>query len=200
MNRYIATNPQRRRRSSSKPSRLKFAVLPLAIFALSGCDTVMIGDSIFNMSRAELGGFVDASDGRGADNAGLNGNPLTGRQAVASLAPAVSENGWLVINLGTNDARSRKTADAFRSFVRNTVARLKNDRCLAWVVPYNPQFPERSEQIESALRAEIVAQPCHALIEWGPWVQANPALTVDGIHPTTEGKQALAAMIAAATN
>ena len=188
MNRYIATNPQRRRRSSSKPSRLKFAVLPLAIFALSGCDTVMIGDSIFNMSRAELAGFVDASDGRSADNAGLNGNP------------AVSENGWLVINLGTNDARSRKTADAFRSFVRNTVARLKNDRCLAWVVPYNPQFPERSEQIESALRAEIVAQPCHALIEWGPWVQANPALTVDGIHPTTEGKQALAAMIAAATN
>ena len=63
-----------------------------------------------------------------------------------------------------------------------------------------PKDRPLAEQIESALRAEIVAQPCHALIEWGPWVQANPALTVDGIHPTTEGKQALAAMIAAATN
>ncbi len=200
MNRFISTNPQRRARSLGKRSALKLAVLPLAVVTLSGCNAVMIGDSIFNMSRKELGGFVDASDGRGADNAGLNGNPLSGRQAIASLAPAVSENGWLVINLGTNDARSRKTADAFRSFVRNTVSRLKNDRCLAWVVPYNPQFPERSAQIESALRDEIVAQPCHALIEWGPWVHANPALTVDGIHPTAEGKQVLAEMIAAATN
>lgn len=200
MNRFMSTNLQRRARSLSKRSALKLAVLPLAVIALSGCNAVMIGDSIFNMSRKELGGFVDASDGRGADNAGLNGDPLTGRQAIASLSPAVSPKGWLVIDLGTNDARLRKTADAFRSFVRKTVAHLKNDRCLAWVVPYNPQFPERSAQIESALRAEIVAQPCHALVEWGPWVHANPALTVDGIHPTSEGKQVLAAMIAAATS
>lgn len=200
MNRFISTNPQHRARSLSKRLALKLAVLPLAVVVLSGCNAVMIGDSIFNMSRAELGGFVDASDGRGADNAGLNGDPLTGRQAIASLAPTVSVNGWLVIHLGTNDARSAETTAAFRGFVQDTIARLPDDRCLAWVVPYNPQFPERSAQIESALRDEIVEQQCHALIEWGPWVHANPALTVDGIHPTDEGKQVLAAMIATATN
>ncbi|MEI7617445.1 MAG: SGNH/GDSL hydrolase family protein [Actinomycetota bacterium] len=200
MNRFISRNPQRSGRALGKLPLLKFAALPLAVLALSGCNTVMIGDSIFNMSRSELGGFVDAADGRGADNAGLNGNPLTGREAIASLAPAVSANGWLVIDLGTNDARSTETTDAFRGFVRETVEGLADDRCLAWVVPYNPHFPENSAQIESALRDEIVAQPCHALIEWGPLVHADPSLTVDGIHPTADGKQELAAMIAAATS
>jgi lysophospholipase L1-like esterase len=171
----------------------------LAAFVLTGCNTVMIGDSIFNMSRTELGGAVDASDGRGAYNAGLNGQILSGEQAVEALAPTVLPSGWLVIGLGTNDARTASTSDEFEAFVRATVDLLADDRCLAWVIPYNPGFQTQSTAIEAAIREHIVDQPCHALIDWGDTVRAHPELAPDGIHPNSQGREILARMIRAAT-
>lgn len=170
-----------------------------AAMVLSGCNTVMIGDSIFNMSRTELGGAVDASDGRGAHNAGLNGQPLSGDEAVDVLAPTVFPSGWLVVGLGTNDARTDLDAQAFESFVKSTVARLPDDRCLAWVIPYNPGFPEQSAAIDVVIREQIRPKPCHTFVEWGAAVRARPDLVSDGIHPNSAGRAVLADMIKAAT-
>jgi hypothetical protein len=178
---------------------LRSFALASATLIFSGCNTVMIGDSIFNMSRDDLDGTVDASDGRGAYNAGLNGDPLTGDEAVSALATTVVVKAWLVVGLGTNDARTEPSTAGFATFVRTTVDRLPDDRCLAWVIPYNPQFPEASRTIEAAIRDNISAQPCHALVDWGATAQAHPELTVDGIHPTPAGRKVLSDMIKAVT-
>lgn len=172
----------------------------------------IVGDSILHIARDAFPvGHVNAQVGRSSqlwdpENGPYdpaNGQPGNGYTAVADVIPLIEPGGWLVVELGTNDARSDGTnpwiprieTDTFGQFVADTAAMLPDDRCLAWVIPWVPDQPDRSVQIAAEIRDHIVDQPCHTVIDWASTVQARPGLVPDGVHPDPIGSVVLAGMI-----
>lgn len=183
---------------------IAFAVCALA---LSACTPNVIGDSIIWNNKTEFAqkvsdpnGYTDASRGRSAYKPGIDSDK-SGWDVVKTLAPGVDVNGWLVVEIGTNDAYelalNANYAATFTKFVKDTVALLPNDRCLAWVTPWWGPLPAQSDQITAIIRANITAQPCNAVVEWANAVRSNQDLylTPDHIHPNAAGNKLLIDMI-----
>ena len=177
-------------------------VPPIGMIALSACNPIIIGDSISNQTRpnftnnpygvAHPNGKVNASDGRGAYNGGYNGESGSGADAVWAEVGNVDSGGWMIVELGTNDIYFGMNPQTFRQFVADVVTTLPNDRCLGWVIPYDPARQTASAAFETVIREEITNQPCRGLIEWDEYVKANSSLVQsDGIHPTATGRQTL---------
>lgn len=167
-----------------------------ALFALSGCNNWVVGDSIAFMSGRYIAANrttnLDADPLRGAYQKGLAGRP-DGWSSVLARIPSIPKDGWLVVELGTNDLL-RPPAE-WATFIRDVVAKLPDDRCLAWVTPYHPDRAPQAAQYEALLNTLLVAQPCRRLIHWDDVVRQHPELADDGYHPNDKGARALACMI-----
>ena len=175
---------------------MRAGMLVGALFALSGCNNWVVGDSIAFMSGryivANKTTHLDADPLRGAHQKGLAGLP-DGWTSVLARIPDVPKDSWLVVELGTNDLALPPAE--WEQFIKDVVAKLPNDRCLAWVTPYHPERPTEAAQYETLLNKLLVAQPCRRLIHWDDVARLHPELTNDGYHPNDKGAKALACMI-----
>lgn len=169
-------------------------------------DLVIIGDSVLNFSRRHFDrGIIDAQSGRSAfatdygDESSYSagwGEPGTAEMAVGRLLPSVAADGWLVIEIATNDARRGTPTEEFTGWVRSVAARLPDDRCLAWVTPSPLWMPEEAAALTAAIRSGVRDQPCYAVVEWGAAVAADHTLVVeDGVHPTEMGSERFAQLV-----
>jgi lysophospholipase L1-like esterase len=167
------------------------------LFLFSGCTNWIVGDSITFLAEQRLEGSnpsteVDADAGRGAHLVGLGGMP-DGWAAVLQRLPQVAARQWLVVELGTNDLD--RPATEWSSFVTAVVGRLPDDRCLAWVTPYQPMKAKAAAAYEKIVRTALLRQPCRAVIHWDDAARTHPELTKDGYHPNARGVAALTCMI-----
>jgi len=173
---------------------------------------VIIGDSIIHNARGFYpNGIVNAHNGRGSVIAGYGtpdwyvegwGDYGTGLEAVTQFAPSIPVDGWLVMEIGTNDIVSAVSIEDYKAFVLTTVEMLPDDRCLAWVIPWvGGDYQTVTDAVVQVLRDIVPQQPCHQLIEWGSVVSAaSTTLTTDGVHPNETGAAVLASMIYTTTN
>ena len=169
----------------------------IGLLALSGCSNWIVGDSITYLSTARIlqgnpATRLDADMGRGAHSPGLGGMP-DGWTSILSHIDDVPVGGWFVVQLGTNDLTRSKVE--WQLFVAGVVDRLADDRCLAWVTPYNPEYQGAAATYAALVTNGVRRQPCHAVIRWDEVARMNPALTTDGYHPNDRGSAALACML-----
>lgn len=182
---------------------IAFTAAVIAVITLSGCNPVIVGDSISNMTRTQYAAhmpnvLVDAADGRGAYNAGVNGQPGTGLEAINAVLPNVGPNEWLVVQLGANNINF--TQAQRRTFINQVLAAVPNDRCLAWVYPYVAFQSAGNTGWAADLDLLLPNQPCHSKIRWdliGAFYGAT--YFADFVHPNAAGKEFLACMIATNT-
>ena len=149
-----------------------------------------------NISAHFSGSKVNAADGRGAYNGGVNGQTGTGLQAVTAEAPNVDLGGWMVVELGSNNIGFASNERIW--FIMQVVNAVSNDRCIAWVVPW-VAFQDTNAQAWGAdLDAWLPNQPCYAVIHWEDVAPLHPEWFLDLVHPNEAGKEALACMIGTA--
>jgi hypothetical protein len=161
---------------------------------------VVVGDSITALTRpffTENESYIDGEAARGPTNTGVSNN-LTANETIDRLAPLVPSGGWLVVQeAGDHPA---ETVQSYRAFVDRTAAVLPDDRCLAWVTPFDTAHVERDAAYTAEIREGITAQPCHVVVEWADAVDDDPgAWLADGLHPNPNGAHLLASMIEGAT-
>jgi len=174
-----------------------------AVFSLSACNPVIIGDSVSNMTRTQYAAhmpnvLVDAADGRGAYNAGVNGQAGTGLQAINTQLAQVQPGEWMVVQLGGNNLSFTQTQR--RTFINQVLAAVPNDRCLAWVYPYALFNDAAVTGWAADLDLLLPNQPCHSSIRWdliGAFY--HDTYFYDFVHPNAAGKELLACMVAIST-
>jgi lysophospholipase L1-like esterase len=179
---------------------IALAAAAVAAFSLSACNPVIIGDSVSNMTRTQYAAhmpnvLVDAADGRGAYNAGVNGQTGTGLQAIQNQLANVGVNEWMVVQLGGNNLSF--TQAQRRTFINQVLAAVPNDRCLAWVYPYALFNDAANAGWAADLDLLLPHQPCHSSIRWdliGAFYHTT--YFADFVHPNAAGKELLACMIA----
>jgi hypothetical protein len=167
------------------------------LIVLSGCTNWIVGDSITFLAEQQLersnpSTAVDADAGRGAHLVGLGGMP-DGWTTLLRRIPGVAAGQWLVVELGTNDLD--RPAAEWSAFVTGVVQRLPDDRCLAWVTPYQPMKATQAAAYEKIVRLALLRQPCRAVLHWDDIARSHPELTKDGYHPNAAGVKALTCMI-----
>jgi hypothetical protein len=168
-----------------------------ALYLLTGCHTVMVGDSITWVSKAPLesripNSYADGVAGRSPDTT-LNSGEETTRQAVTHLLPLVDVGGWLVLQ----DDGEFMTYESQALWMAWVGWHLPDDRCLMWVTPWDEIKPEVTAEVARAIYdfADDVQPTCHAIADWAAVVSQEPGLLGDGIHPTPEGSERLVDLI-----
>jgi len=164
----------------------------------AGCH-VMAGDSITRLARDHTyqaannsSFYIDAEAARGPNNVGVDNNRTT-NEVIDLLTPYIDVGEWLIVQ----EDGGNETTETYRAFVDRTVAALPDDRCLAWMTPYNTAYVERDAAFTAEIRAGIQAQPCYAIIEWAEVVSVNPtAYLADGLHPNPAGAVLFASLVA----
>lgn len=169
-------------------------LLPRAVDA--GPETyrvVITGDSIFDDAHLALiapDRWIDTERGRDPYLVGQQG-----RHSTSSILPELvarsQPDGWVVIQ----DNGARTTNPDWRRLMREIVAAVPDDRCLAGVLPvywpvgasngntsYDAQLTKMIIMIE-----EFAQQPCHAYIGWHVAVSRDPLLLRDAQHPSAAG-------------
>jgi len=178
-------------------------LLPIiALLVLSACNPITVGDSVSNMSRVPYINHspqhkINAADGRGAYNGGVNGESGTGLQAIQTEVANVPVGGWLVVQIGGNNMHF--TANQRAWFIMQVVGVVPDNKCLAWVTPYVAFQQPAVDAWAASVVQYVPNQPCHAVIRWDLAVAANPGLLADFAHPNAAGKEVLACLIATAT-
>lgn len=170
----------------------------VALFSLSACNPLIIGDSISYLSDTEYKAAMP--------NVMVNAVP--GRTVEGGLAPIqenlqyLDEGGWLVVELGANNIDAPH-AERMR-LIKQVTDQVPDDVCLAWVTPYVMSFPGILEHDNAGWMTDITegikAQPCHTVVYWNLVAEGNPQYMQDFVHPNEAGQQALAFFIAIATD
>ena len=181
----------------------RLILLVAALFALSACNPIVVGDSISNMSRSNItthstNAKVNAADGRGAYNAGANGQPGTGLQAIQTETANVPVGGWLVVEIGSNNMDFN--ADQRAWFIMQVVGVVPDNKCLAWVTPYLAFQQGQTDAWAASILQYVPNQPCNAIIRWDLTIAAHPEYLFDFAHPNEVGREVLACLIGQATN
>ena len=156
------------------------------------------GDSILALSAGQLVSadrWWDLEQGRQVD---IRGN--MGRYTTAEMLPILfaksRPGGWVVVQ----DNAAQTTLTRWREMLRQYVATIPDDRCLLGVLPVfdaavDPVAASFAQSAANVMVQEFNVQPCHEYIRWNQAVQANPALTYDGQHPSAAGVAWLARTI-----
>jgi lysophospholipase L1-like esterase len=156
------------------------------------------GDSILALSRPQLTSadrWLDLEQGRQVDIVGNQGRATTADMLPRLLARS-RPGGWVIVQ----DNAAQTTLARWREVLREYVTTIPDDRCLLGVLPVfdaavDPVAAANAQAAANVMVAELSVQPCRAFIRWNQAVQANPALTYDGQHPSAEGVAWLARAI-----
>ncbi len=167
-----------------------------AMALLSGCNWI-VGNSVVWLAQPSIerdipNVNVDADPGRGAYTVGLAGKP-SGWDTIVARVPEIGAGEWLVVEIGTNDL-TRPEAE-WRTFIQAVVNLLPDDRCLAWITPAHPMYPDAAARYESMLNAVLPGQPCSRLVQWDDALRRDPTLSADGLHPNDAGIAVITCLI-----
>lgn len=176
-------------------------IIPLIVmlFPLAACNPVAVGDSIMNSMRTEMSSLfgsnskVNAADGRGAYNAGVNGDPGTGLQAIQNEVNNVEAGGWLIVELGSNNLSF--THDQRVWFIMQVVNIVPDNKCIAWVVPWGAFNDVPAQAWGDDLDAWLPNQPCYTVIHWEDIAPYHPEWFDDFVHPNALGRGWLTCII-----
>jgi hypothetical protein len=137
---------------------------------------------------------VNAADGRGAYNGGVNGDPGPGLEAIRAEVVNVDSGGWMVVELGSNNISMPSPNRIW--FITEVANAVPNDRCIAWVTPYVAMQEANVSGWVTDLQATLPLQPCHVIVRWDLAAAAHPEYLADFVHPNDLGKAALLDLIA----
>ena len=168
---------------------------------------VMIGDSITKGSTPALQeqfaalGFddvlIEAENGkRMVVSSGRN----TGGASVAEFLSGGGDgdhtNELWVVALGTNDVGQYAGPDQVAGAVNEVLANVPDDAALVWVDTYFRDRPEQQELVNSIISDRVERRGNSVVAPWSAFATIDGVLTGDGVHPTSDGTQAFAFVVA----
>lgn len=173
---------------------------------------VMIGDSITVGARTALeaefaeiglpGALIEAENGKRMARS-LEGNP-SGASIAAFLGTGDPEQGgdgahsdevW-VIALGTNDVGNYGRPEEIAGAVNEVLAKVPAESPLVWVDVYLPRRAEEAEQLNAILRERLERRGNSVIAPWSAFAGLDGVLTGDDVHPTPEGAEMFATVVA----
>jgi lysophospholipase L1-like esterase len=109
----------------------------------------------------------------------------------------------VVVNLGTNDARQATSHPDWQPAFNEMIATLSGEHCVLLttintLMSGEPGVTSAAEAINVAQARVVAAQPNFHLVDWNGALHAPDGaglLQPDGIHPTSAGQLALAALV-----
>jgi lysophospholipase L1-like esterase len=168
---------------------------------------VMIGDSITRGSidalRREFGslGFenvaIEAENGkRMVVSSGDNVGGSTVAEFFASGEDTDHANEVWVVALGTNDIGQYAGADEIAAAVNEVIAAVPDDAALVWVDTYFRDRPEQTQLVNSIVRERVGRRGDSVVAPWTAFATQQGVLSGDGVHPTTDGIDVFAFVVA----
>lgn len=119
---------------------------------------------------------------------------LSGSEILAGELPPT---GVIVLEIGTNDAHRPDLVPDLRLpvLVKDVLASIPLERCVAWVLIHDLDHLARSEIINTAIRHEMALRPCAQILDWPALATADPSLMKDPLHPSALGNKVYAALL-----
>jgi lysophospholipase L1-like esterase len=175
----------------------------------SGIDSVvMIGDSI---TRGSIDALRTEFESLGFDNVAIeaeNGKRMVassvGNAGGSSVAEFLAASGgdtdhahevW-VVALGTNDIGQYAGADEIAAAVNEVIDAVPDDAALVWVDTYFRDRPEQTQLVNSIVRDRVSRRGDSVVAPWTAFATQEGVLSRDGVHPTTDGADVFAFVVA----
>ena len=185
---------------TSRPIRIVAALAAAVggLFALSGC--VLVGDSVSSFMTADLHKVVPVVDADFGRSINLHGwqTQESGIQAIRRWEGVKPP--WIIIQLGANDVNATADQAVWRTSIRNALAPIPRDQCVAWVLVYDTRQPTRSAQFDAIVAQELAStHPKHVLVDWPSQVKRGGML-LDDVHLTPRGRATMTQLVAQAVS
>jgi lysophospholipase L1-like esterase len=101
-----------------------------------------------------------------------------------------------VVALGTNDIGQYAGPDEIAAAVNEMIAAVPNDAALVWVDTYFRDRPEQTELVNSIVRERVGRRGDSVVAPWTAFATQEGVLSGDGVHPTTDGADVFAFVVA----
>jgi lysophospholipase L1-like esterase len=169
---------------------------------------VMIGDSI---TRGSIDTLRAEFESLGFDNVAIeaengkrmvvsSGDNVGGSKVAESLAASSGDtdhaNEVWVVALGTNDIGQYAGADEIAAAVNEVIDAVPDDAALVWVDTYFRERPEQTQLVNSIVRDRVGRRGDSVVAPWTAFATQEGVLGGDGVHPTTDGADVFAFVVA----
>jgi lysophospholipase L1-like esterase len=128
-----------------------------------------------------------------------SGDNVGGSQVAESLASGGDTdhtNEVWVVALGTNDIGQYASADEVAAAVNEVIAAVPDDAALVWVDTYFRDRPEQTQLVNSIVRERVGRRGDSVVAPWTAFATQQGVLSGDGVHPTTDGTDVFAFVVA----
>jgi hypothetical protein len=160
---------------------------PASTVTPGGPDAFMIGDSLL------YGGQYAIADALPEWQLGVDAE--NGRSSSSGVAVAQAQSGLdhdvVVLELGTND----QSPTAFRANATEILGALKRVPLVLWQTVKGPPEVVHADEINQVIRELLAERGNTAIVDWAGGVKEEE-LGYDGVHPTAEHEDAMAALVA----
>lgn len=168
---------------------------------------VMVGDSITLASRPALAdrfrdldfddALIEAETGKRMTT--TDGDNASGVAIVEYLAGADEDgdhsNELWIIALGTNDINQYGDAEQVGAELDRLMAAVPPDAALVWVDTYYRQEARGAAVVNEVITSRVSARGNAVVAPWS--LYAESAISGDGVHPTPQGREVFAGVVAA---
>lgn len=188
------------------PADIRRAVSDSATAADDIDRVVMVGDSITVGSTpaleeqfAALGLGVDITSEGGKRMAVSSADNPSGAVVVEELSSAperVPGKEIWVVALGTNDIGQYAERGEIAAAVDEVLADVPPEAAVVWVDTYFRDRPDQSDAVNEVVHQHVARRGNAVVAPWTSFANADGVLTDDGVHPTVDGSEIFAAVVA----
>ncbi len=166
---------------------------------------VMIGDSITKGSTAALeerleglGLDVDIQAENGKRMAVSSGSNPSGSTVAEFMAGGSDDhaNELWVVALGTNDIGQYSSADEIAAAVNEVLDAVPDESPVVWVDAYYRDRADQQDIVNSIIRDRVVRRGESVVAPWSEFAIGDGVLSNDGVHPTDDGTDVFAFVVA----
>lgn len=150
----------------------RFADLGLETTIVAENGKRMVVSSTDNPSGADLTAFLSSAEGQN-----------------------FAEEVW-VVALGTNDAGQYGSADEIAAAVNDVLAGVPADAALVWVDTYVASRTDDTSDLNAVIHERVRRRGNAAIAPWSAVAADDGVLTGDAVHPTSEGAEVFASLVA----
>jgi lysophospholipase L1-like esterase len=162
----------------------------------------MVGDSITFMSReplqeafGELGLDVVAIDAQVGRRLTVGTRQLYPGVDVVQVMAATQEPDLWVVALGTNDI-AKYDAEGYADQIRTLLADVPDDAPLVWVDTWHRDELDATIEYNAVLREVLDDRDDTVVVDWFSHGDDPGVITGDGVHPTPNGSERFALVVA----
>ncbi len=101
-----------------------------------------------------------------------------------------------VVALGTNDIGQYAGPDEIAAAVNEVIDAVPDDAALVWVDTYFRDRPEQTQLVNSIVRDRVGRRGDSVVAPWTAFATQEGVLSGDGVHPTTDGADVFAFVVA----